>query len=305
MPCWVQPEPADRIQCRVRPGRCSRRRRQAQSVELADERRHKRMRDLLQEFSDRVVRRHLGPQHYRAERRFVALRRTANEIIAKHVRHPAAVDPPILGMGQRRPHRNARHGIGEKIQREIHCPRRIIPALRQYALDRLAAIGTLAQRRNRRARQRPAVAFDILQHHGERDARQREQPHGLDELLLRIKRTRMRGIGAERAEDFIQLVETRRKQRRLDRAGRDAGRFQFLPDPPGAQLLAEDDAEDDERKDEVNRNNRVIHATNLGAQLNAIVHRRRTRLGDGSASADPACSTAIRLYPCEMNLVTR
>ena len=81
----------------------------------------------------------------------------------------------------------------------------------------------------------------------------------------------MRGIGAERPEDFIQLVEARRKQRRLGRAGRNAGRFQFLPDPPGAQLLAEDDAEDDERKDEVNRDNRVIHATNLA--LTSAAHR--------------------------------
>ena len=221
------------------------------------------MGDLLQKFSDRVLRRHAGLQQRRAERRFVALPRAANEIIAEHVRHPAAVDPPILGVGQRRADRNARLGIGEEIQREIHRPRRKMPALRQHALDRFAAIGTLAQRRNRRARQRPAVAFGILQHHGKRHARQCQEPHGLDELLVRIERARMRGIGAERPENFIQLVEAGRKQRRLGRAGRNAGRFQFLPDPPGAQLLAEDDAEDDERKDEVNRNNRVIHATHL------------------------------------------
>ena len=77
------------------------------------------MRDLLQEFPDRVVRRRPWLQQCRAERCFVALRGAANEIIAEHVRHPPAVDPPILGVGQRRAHRNARRGIGTLLLE--HC----------------------------------------------------------------------------------------------------------------------------------------------------------------------------------------
>ena len=71
-------------------------------------------------------------------------------------------------------------------------PRGKVPALRQHAFDGFAAIRPLSQRRNRRARQRPAVAFGILQHDRERNLGRREKIDRLDELPLRIKRARMR-----------------------------------------------------------------------------------------------------------------
>ena len=146
--------------------------------------------DALQKSADHVVRRSARHEKRRAECGDIALRRAARKIVAKDIRHPSIVDPPVLGADQRRTDRNSRLGLGEQFQREVHRPGREVLALRQHPVDRLAAVGAFPERRKRRARQRPAVAFDILQHHRERHVRRGEKPGRLDECRLRVERAR-------------------------------------------------------------------------------------------------------------------
>ena len=57
-------------------------------------------------------------------------------------------------------------------------------ALPPHPIDRQRAIEAPAQRRQRGARQRPAVALDILHHRFERNDWQCKQPHGFLEVGL-------------------------------------------------------------------------------------------------------------------------
>ncbi len=92
----------------------------------------------------------------------------------------------------------------------------------------------------------------------------------------------MGGVRTERLKHFVELVQPGREQRRLEPAGRDAGRCQLAAYPPRAQSGAEDESKYDDGQNEVKQNDRhVIHAPN------------------------PACPKPRRDYPCEMNFVFR
>ena len=63
-----------------------------------------------------------------------------------------------------------RRDVEQEVEREIHRPGREVLALRQHAFDRLGPIVALLKGRQRGAGKRPAIAFDILQDDGERNA---------------------------------------------------------------------------------------------------------------------------------------
>jgi hypothetical protein len=206
----------------------------------------------------RSVRR--GPQR-RSEGRNVAALRASREIIAKNIRHPAAFDPPVLGADERRADRNMRCDVEQEVEREIHGPRREVLALRQHALDRLGPILALLEGRQRGAGKRPAIAFDILQDDGERNAGSGKQSGRLDKVRVRAQCARMRGVRAEGAEHLVEFVKPGRQNRRLGAAGRHGQRFQLAAYPPRAQLCAEDKRKHRGGQDHVEQNDDVVHVS--------------------------------------------
>ena len=200
----------------------------------------------------RSVRR--GPQR-RSEGRNVAALRASREIIVKNIRHPAAFDPPVLGADERRADRNMRCDIEQEVEREIHGPRREVLALRQHALDRLGPILALFEGRQRGAGKRPAVAFDILQDDGERNAGSGKQSGRLDKVRVRAQCARMRGVRAEGGRTPCRVRKAwSRQNRRLGAAGRHGQRFQLAAYPPRAQLCAEDKRKHRGGQDHVEQN---------------------------------------------------
>ena len=101
-------------------------------------------------------------------------------------------------------------------------------------------IRAACQRRQRGAGKRPAVALDILQDDGERNAGSGKQSGRLDEVRVRAQRARMRGVRAEGAEHLVEFVEPGRQNRRLERCRSARTRFQLAAYPPRAQSCAED-----------------------------------------------------------------
>ena len=152
------------------------------------------MGDKPQKSPDGLVRRGVGRgAQCRPERGGIVAIRAPREIIAKDVRHPSAVDPPILGANERRADRNAGLGFEQQVEREIHRPRGEVLALHHHPVDAGRAIAALGERCTGRARQRPAIAFDVLQDDGERYRRSGQKIDRLDELRVYAERARMRG----------------------------------------------------------------------------------------------------------------